>query len=416
MDNRKFILERFHMEWKMNIFCFNQVGELVATYGKENPAWMIPNENLQRDEMSESLVNIFDKIYAGCREKKVPLFLEIENGIYSMAFSDEEGYVYIIGPAATTDITFAQILDFRKKHYVTNQKFQIPTISIAKAMNGLILLYYMLTERAVTEEMILAENECLQEHASNVHLDEKDFMTYEIQQTTEEKHRLAYKDELKWLAEIENGTRKETSKMMVAENLEKLDQIGTFSNKSALKQFEYMVIASTTLACRATIRGGVNAHEAYNLADVFFQKTSMCTDIMQLLQLYAEIADEYARRVRMVKESTSSDLVEQCKEYIARNRMQKFSLSQLANEIGKNPSYISRMFSEQTHKTLQEYALEQRLEAGANLLKYSDRSVGDIAEYLHFPSQSYFGDRFKKIYGQSPADYRKKNRVHDFDK
>ncbi len=64
--------------------------------------------------------------------------------------------------------------------------------------------------------------------------------------------------------------------------------------------------------------------------------------------------------------------------------------------------------------TIQEYTKRQRLEAAANMLIYSDKSVGDIAEYLHFSSQSYFGVCFKDIYDMTPAKYREKHRVIDF--
>lgn len=65
--------------------------------------------------------------------------------------------------------------------------------------------------------------------------------------------------------------------------------------------------------------------------------------------------------------------------------------------------------------TMQEYALGLRLEAAANMLRNSDETVGRIAEYLSFPSQSYFGEQFKKKYKMSPAMYRKYNKIRDFD-
>lgn len=248
----------------------------------------------------------------------------------------------------------------------------------------------------------------------NIRLEEEAVMTYEIQKSTEENRCLAYRDELKWTAEIENGTRMDTGKKLTAGQLEKLEMIGTFSNKNAFKQYEYMVITTAALACRAAIRGGVNAYDAYLLADVFFQKASLCTNVMELLHLYTEIADEFSSKVRKARENQSPDLIEQCRDYIARHRTRKFSLPSLAAELKRNPSYLSRVFSEQTGKTLQEYALEQRLDAGANLLRYSDSSVGEIAGYLSFSSQSYFGEQFKKQFGQSPAEYRKLHKIRDF--
>lgn len=135
---------------------------------------------------------------------------------------------------------------------------------------------------------------------------------------------------------------------------------------------------------------------------------------MEMLQIHMEISNEFARMVRAVKENRNSDCVEQCKDYIAHHRTKKFSLNDVAEAVGKNPSYLSRVFSEQTGMTMQDYALNVRLEAAANILKYSNESVGGIAEYLSFSSQSYFGEKFKKKYGLTPADFRKKNKIRDF--
>lgn len=40
--------------------------------------------------------------------------------------------------------------------------------------------------------------------------------------------------------------------------------------------------------------------------------------------------------------------------------------------------------------------------------------VGPIAEYLCFPSQSYFAERFRKQYGMTPREYRRENQIIDF--
>ena len=54
---------------------------------------------------------------------------------------------------------------------------------------------------------------------------------------------------------------------------------------------------------------------------------------------------------------------------------------------------------------LQDYVNEVRVERSANLLMYSDESLSMIAEYVNFPSQSYFGKVFKSITGQSPQRF-----------
>ena len=135
---------------------------------------------------------------------------------------------------------------------------------------------------------------------------------------------------------------------------------------------------------------------------------------MEMLGIYANMMVDFSERVRKVHESRLSSDVEKCKDYIARNRTKKFTLSQLAENVGKNPSYLSDKFSKETGMTIQEYTKRQRLEAAANMLMYSDVGIGDIAEYLHFSSQSYFGVCFKDYYHMTPAKYREKYRVIDF--
>ena len=42
------------------------------------------------------------------------------------------------------------------------------------------------------------------------------------------------------------------------------------------------------------------------------------------------------------------------------------------------------------------------------MLTFSEMSIQQIADYLHFPDQSYFGRFFKRFTGMSPQSYRKK--------
>jgi YesN/AraC family two-component response regulator len=47
-----------------------------------------------------------------------------------------------------------------------------------------------------------------------------------------------------------------------------------------------------------------------------------------------------------------------------------------------------------------------RVYHAANLLMYSEYSLMEIAEYVHFPSQSYFGKIFKQYKGVTPRIFR----------
>ena len=48
----------------------------------------------------------------------------------------------------------------------------------------------------------------------------------------------------------------------------------------------------------------------------------------------------------------------------------------------------------------------ERVKRAANLLLYSDLSLTQIAEYVNFPNQSYFGRLFKKYKNMTPRTFR----------
>ncbi len=405
---RQFILEKFYNGWKVNICVWNPADEKEIQFEQE----YFFGKNLGKSGEEYTEGDGVKTLRKRCEKEQRPMILAEQDSIYFFTFCDEEGFLYLFGPVTAESISFSQLISYRKRYGIQNQKFRIPVVPIGKILNGLSMVYYMVTGCMVTEKEIMKDNDELSEKSLQIEKDE--FMIYEIQESTEGKRRLAYQDELKWTAEIENGVRQNTEKKLNPKEMEKMEMIGTLANKNAYKQYEYMVVTSIVLACRAAIRGGMDVYDSYMLADVYLQKVSMCTNIMGLLKLYVRIVDEFSSRVREAKEHRPEDLIEECKAYIARHRLDKFSLQEMAQEIGKNPSYLSRIFSEQTGKTLQVYALEKRLEAGANLLKYSEHSVGEITEYLHFSSQSYFGSYFKKQYGETPAEYRKHHKIRDF--
>lgn len=80
----------------------------------------------------------------------------------------------------------------------------------------------------------------------------------------------------------------------------------------------------------------------------------------------------------------------------------------IAVNLGLSESYLSRLFRRETGERLQDYIVSVRLEHAVNLLKYSEESISNIAEYVNFPSQSYMGKIFQKKYQMSPKQFRKK--------
>lgn len=404
----RYVLDRFFYGWKMNVLMFNQADCLVETWLEGDAGSPEKCVSIDKEAMPEYLAQLYTEMAEKSKKADYPMIHMEQDGIYYMAFRDEGQNLFVFGPASAESLSFAQQISYRKRHHISNPKFIVQKVAFAKALNGLAMVYYMMTGRQMTEDAIMKRNHV------KLDMDASDAMIYEIQNTVEEKQHLAYRDEVRWTQAIENGTLDESTERLTPENLARLERIGTLANSNSLKQYEYMAVTSNCLASRAAIRGGVNAYEAYMLSEVFLQKISKCSDVMEMLQIHMQIANEFSKQVRLAQKNRSADCIEQCKDYIARHRMKKFSLTDVAEAVGRSPSYLSRLFSEQTGMTMQEYALDLRLDAAANILRYSNENVGEISEYLDFPSQSYFGECFKKKYGISPAAYRKQYKIRDF--
>lgn len=93
--------------------------------------------------------------------------------------------------------------------------------------------------------------------------------------------------------------------------------------------------------------------------------------------------------------------------WIEEHYQQKFSLDELAADMGFSRSYTSRIFRQQTGGGIQEYLLTRRIKKSCDLLRYSSLNVTEIAHNVGFSDMTYFITCFKKMLGQSPLQYRK---------
>lgn len=81
------------------------------------------------------------------------------------------------------------------------------------------------------------------------------------------------------------------------------------------------------------------------------------------------------------------------------------SLDFYARQLCITPKYLSMVTKEITGNTASEWMNRVVILEAKNLLRFSDKSIQQVAYALNFPSQSAFGKYFKRFTGQSPTDY-----------
>ncbi|MDO5416650.1 MAG: AraC family transcriptional regulator [Lachnospiraceae bacterium] len=108
--------------------------------------------------------------------------------------------------------------------------------------------------------------------------------------------------------------------------------------------------------------------------------------------------------------SSSEQYLKAAIEYIQQHYPSSdLKVSDIANYIGIDRTYLYRLFQDTFHQSIQDFILNFRLQKAKNLLKYSGLSIGVIAFSCGFENQSYFSNIFKKRFQQTPLQYRKKH-------
>lgn len=187
--------------------------------------------------------------------------------------------------------------------------------------------------------------------------------------------------------------------------------------EDSLKNEEYMAVIGISLASRAAIRGGLTSKEGFLANDIYLKKLSGCKSITEIYDLVKESLIYFAAQVRKKRQAgMTNQYVEKCKKIIISQRLEAIDLGELAKEIGISKDYLSRLFKQHEGIPVVEYILAVKIEAACNMLRYSDRQVNEIADYLSFGSLSYFSRVFKKKMGLSPQQYRKESHLTSWER
>ncbi|CAG7635541.1 HTH-type transcriptional activator Btr [Paenibacillus solanacearum] len=93
------------------------------------------------------------------------------------------------------------------------------------------------------------------------------------------------------------------------------------------------------------------------------------------------------------------------KTYIQNHYREKVTKEHLGAVIEKSPNHAAVLFREVTGQTIGDYVHAMRLKTAVYLLRHSQRTIADIADYLGYCDASYFHRIFKRETGRSPSAY-----------
>lgn len=357
--------------------------------------------------------NIVNKYLAGLNTDStlLPQVLVLTDNIYFLIFPAKEEQYLILGPVGSNYLTAQQSEDFRKTYHLEDVKPHLVKLPISQLMSMCSIVWFMLTGNPIETHQIRVQKDFMFE------LSESDSTEYRLFSYKEDKPQNTFVGEQIWCNYIETGDIQKMNDMIShSQNLySSFNSVGTLAKNNDYKQIEYTLVTSISLAMHAAIRGGVPPFNCYEASDLLLQKAAVCTDIFQLYDLFIETFETFTMLVYMRRQNQRySLLIDKCKDYIVKHLYRPFKISDMSAELHINNNYLSQLFSKETGMTIQHYIRNERLSAAANLLKFSEESVGQISDYMQFSSPSRFSGYFKEKYNMTPLEYRTKYKIAEF--
>lgn len=175
-----------------------------------------------------------------------------------------------------------------------------------------------------------------------------------------------------------------------------------------LRHMKNLFIVDITLLTRSALKGGLNSSAAYKLSDLYIQKAEKATNLDQVIHLFYDAIATLTTLVAETKELTSksSDMINII-NYVRQHTNDNLTVADIAKHFGYHSNYLSTKFKNELGFHLSSFIVHAKLEEAKMLLKYTDKSLLEISEYLCFCNQSHFQNCFKKQYGVTPLQYRK---------
>src|SRR3954469_5733040 len=128
--------------------------------------------------------------------------------------------------------------------------------------------------------------------------------------------------------------------------------------------------------------------------------------IVRLLAFFAEQLSALINQIVLERQNAEPPLVQKAREYIAQHKMEPLSLAAVAHASGASVFHFCKVFKKTTGLKFTDYVARVRLEDAKTQLLNPSRRISEVAYDVGFQSLTQFNRMFKRIFGQSPTDFR----------
>jgi AraC-like DNA-binding protein/ligand-binding sensor protein len=128
--------------------------------------------------------------------------------------------------------------------------------------------------------------------------------------------------------------------------------------------------------------------------------------IVRLLTFFADQLSALSNQLMTEKNNAEPPLVMKAREYIDKHKTEELSLANVAKAAGASVFHFCKVFHKTTGLKFTDYVARVRLEDARTRLLNPNLRISEIAYDVGFQSLTQFNRTFKRVFGQSPSDFR----------
>lgn len=111
-------------------------------------------------------------------------------------------------------------------------------------------------------------------------------------------------------------------------------------------------------------------------------------------------------RINGLREAEDRSIVQSVRRYVERNYADSgLNLNSIAEALGRNSRYLSKVFKEETGEGILDYVNELRISKASELLSKGTYSVEEVGGMVGYASTRTFRRTFSKIVGTTPGNF-----------
>ncbi len=127
---------------------------------------------------------------------------------------------------------------------------------------------------------------------------------------------------------------------------------------------------------------------------------------VRLLAFFAEQLSALVNQIVLERQNAEPPLVRKAREYITQHKSEPLTLSAVAQASGASVFHFCKVFKKTTGLKFTDYVARVRLEDAKAQLLNPGRRISEVAYDVGFQSLTQFNRMFKRVFGQSPTEFR----------